>query len=108
MTRASLAPCPFGCLPGGLATMERRSPGLPLRDQECVFVCCAGCGCHGPGADSVAEARARWNERAPDQVHVLVEEQIRDEAIWFRAQNTSEAYLQAALRALHAAVEGWG
>jgi hypothetical protein len=67
VSHRDLAPCPFGCLPGGLATMERRSPGLPLRDQVATFVMCASCGCHGPGADSVAEARERWNVRGPVQ-----------------------------------------
>jgi hypothetical protein len=65
LSHRDLAPCPFGCLPGGLATMERRTAGLPLREQVATFVMCSGCGCHGPGADSVAEARERWNERAP-------------------------------------------
>jgi hypothetical protein len=35
----------------------------------------------------------------------LVAEQAEDEGLWFEAQTASEAYLQAALRALHAAVE---
>jgi hypothetical protein len=63
MTHPALAPCPFGCLPGALAVMERHKPGQLPWDQ--TFVCCANCGCHGPQADTVEEARARWNERAP-------------------------------------------
>ena len=35
----------------------------------------------------------------------LVEEQAQDEALWFKAQTATEAYLQLALRRLHAAVE---
>ena len=65
MTRSALAACPFGCLPGGVAVMERRRPGPPLHGERETFVACACCGCHGPQADTVEEARARWNERAP-------------------------------------------
>lgn len=36
----------------------------------------------------------------------LVDEQAKDEGLWFHAQTCAEAYLQAALRKLHAAVEG--
>jgi|SRR3990172_463533 len=35
----------------------------------------------------------------------LVEQQANDEGLWFVAQTAPEAYLQAALRKLHAAVE---
>ena len=35
----------------------------------------------------------------------LCAEQAEDEGLWFQAQTAPEAYLQAALRALHAAVE---
>jgi hypothetical protein len=36
----------------------------------------------------------------------LVDEQARDEGLWFQAQTCAEAYVQTALRKLHAAVEG--
>lgn len=36
----------------------------------------------------------------------LVEEQAKDEGLWFHAETCAEAYVQAALRKLHAAVEG--
>lgn len=36
----------------------------------------------------------------------VVDEQAEDEGLWFVAQTVAEAYLQAALRRLHAAVEG--
>lgn len=36
----------------------------------------------------------------------LVNRQAEDDALWFQAQTATEAYLQQALRALHAAVEG--
>lgn len=37
---------------------------------------------------------------------MIVGEQAEDEGLWFDAQTTPEAYLQQALRRLHAAVEG--
>lgn len=36
---------------------------------------------------------------------LIVEEQAEDEGLWFEAQTAGEAYLQEALRRLHAAVE---
>ena len=36
----------------------------------------------------------------------VVSEQTEDAGLWFRPVYASEAYLQAALRRLHAAVEG--
>jgi hypothetical protein len=36
----------------------------------------------------------------------LVEEQAKDEGLWFRAETCAEAYVQQALRKLHAAIEG--
>jgi len=35
----------------------------------------------------------------------IVNEQAKDEGLWFNAQTAPEAYLQAALRRLHAAIE---
>lgn len=44
-----------------------------------------------------------------EAARILVEAQAKDESLWFDAQTAPEAYLQAALRRLHAAVEGrWG
>lgn len=43
-------------------------------------------------------------ERLRD-VRRVVGEQAKDEALWFHAQTAPEAYLQAALRRLHAAIE---
>ena len=39
---------------------------------------------------------------------VLCDEQARDEGLWFVAERVTEAHLQAALRRLHAAIEGEG
>ena len=36
----------------------------------------------------------------------IVDEQAEDEGLWFEARTAPEAYLQAALRRLHGAVEG--
>lgn len=40
-----------------------------------------------------------------DAAIAVVEDQARDEGLWFVAPTASEAYLQAALRRLHAAIE---
>ena len=42
----------------------------------------------------------------PNTAQQVVDEQAEDEALWFVAQTAPEAYLQQALRRLHAAVEG--
>jgi hypothetical protein len=36
----------------------------------------------------------------------ICDEQARDEGLWFIAERVTEAHLQAALRRLHAAIEG--
>ncbi len=41
-------------------------------------------------------------------LQAIVDEQAEDEGLWFVAQYASEAYLQAALRKLHAAIEAAG
>lgn len=40
-----------------------------------------------------------------DMLKQLVARQAEDPGLWFDAVNASEAYLQAALRMLHAAIE---
>lgn len=37
--------------------------------------------------------------------YALVQQQAEDEGLWFHARTATEAYLMAALRDLHAAVE---
>ena len=39
------------------------------------------------------------------KLRALVAEQAEDPALWFRSRTAPEAYLQAALRRLHAAIE---
>lgn len=39
------------------------------------------------------------------EIKTLVDLQAEDDGLWFIAQYASEAYLQAALRQLHAAIE---
>lgn len=39
-------------------------------------------------------------------IQAVVDEQAEDDGLWFRAQYATEAYLQRALRHLHAVVEG--
>ena len=56
-------------------------------------------------------ARSETEERNPEQRHSggvaeLVERQIYDPALWVVANTAPEAYLQRALRELHAAIEG--
>jgi hypothetical protein len=43
------------------------------------------------------------DERA---IKALVDEQARDEGLWFQAETCAEAYVQQALRKLHVAIEG--
>lgn len=40
-----------------------------------------------------------------DALQELVDRQAEDNGLWFQAETAPEAYLQAALRELHAAVE---
>jgi len=39
------------------------------------------------------------------KIQTIVDEQAEDEGLWFRAETAPEAYLQEALRWLHAAIE---
>lgn len=39
------------------------------------------------------------------ELQALVDRQAEDPGLWFEAQRASEAYLQRALRELHAAIE---
>jgi hypothetical protein len=43
--------------------------------------------------------------REHSSAYLLVQEQAEDEGLWFIAQTAPEAYLQQALRRLHAEVE---
>lgn len=40
-----------------------------------------------------------------DELKKLINEQIMDNSIWFIAETATEAYLQKALRRLHAGIE---
>jgi len=42
----------------------------------------------------------------PENIRMVIEEQAKDEGLWFEAETAAEAYVQAALRRLHAAIEG--
>lgn len=77
-----------------IEAIERGSTSAPV--QECL---------------KAALARYQALRAMPLQDHAtearrLVDEQAKDEGLWFHAQTCAEAYLQAALRKLHAAVEG--
>ncbi len=50
------------------------------------------------------EAGRDTSQKAQD----LVDEQAEDEALWFLSPTASEAYLQQALRKLHAVIESGG
>ena len=50
-------------------------------------------------------AEAARLQEASGRVRALVKEQAEDEGLWFEAQTAAEAYLQQALRELHAAVD---
>lgn len=58
--------------------------------------------------EAVGALRAALAEPEPSRALALVHEQAEDEGLWFEAQTATEAYLQAALRELHAAVESAG
>jgi len=62
-----------------------------------VLEVCIDC----PVKTQLAAARARLSK-----VMALINEQAEDEALWFNPHSTTEAYLQQALRRLHAAIEG--
>lgn len=64
---------------------SKHTPGLPAPQRSAPDLALR---------DALTEARA------------VVEEQAEDEGLWFVAQTAPEGYLQAALRRLHAAVEG--
>lgn len=53
-----------------------------------------------------AAARIAELEAALAAARTIAGEQAEDEGLWFDAQTAPEAYLQQALRRLHAAVEG--
>ena len=52
--------------------------------------------------------RMAAGERKSERARDVVDEQADDEGLWFAATTTTEAYLQQALRRLHAAVESSG
>ncbi len=54
----------------------------------------------------MAALRAMEKVVAQDGVKILVDEQAKDNGLWFQPHYASEAYLQMALRRLHAAIEG--
>ena len=68
---------------------------------------CAACGEYMP--PHAPHMCANWppaksmDEKA---VKALVDEQANDEGLWFEAETCAEAYLQQALRKLHAVIEG--
>ena len=53
-----------------------------------------------------AAAELRRLHAQSDALRQIVDEQAEDEGLWCRAETVMEAYLQQALRRLHAAVEG--
>jgi crotonobetainyl-CoA:carnitine CoA-transferase CaiB-like acyl-CoA transferase len=55
--------------------------------------------------DEIPELVRKLREEAASTVRAIVLEQAEDEGLWFDAQTAPEAYLQHALRTLHAAVE---
>lgn len=54
----------------------------------------------------ILQARLAGYQDRLAEIRALVDEQAKDDGLWFRAQHASEAYLQQALRKLHAVVEG--
>ena len=61
---------------------------------------------HGWQAEAEAMRRkAELCEARLARTRALVDEQAEDEGLWFVAETAAEAYLQEALRRLHAEVE---
>lgn len=81
---------------------------------------CVGCPHKTSSFVSYDEAVADWeaqNRVSPDdflpvpsapleEIQALVDQQSKDEGLWFQAETASEAYLQQELRRLHALIEG--
>lgn len=63
--------------------------------------------CPGCMREDLASLRAELAEAREHLALIrgVVDAQAEDDGLWFRAQTAPEAYLQAALRKLHAAVE---
>lgn len=61
--------------------------------------------CDDCGAPSVAYVLLA-DAQAVRRAAAIVDEQAEDDGLWFVAETAPEAYLQAALRRLHEAVEG--
>ncbi len=92
------------------------------REQYAIGTNCGWCGRGLPGgapplADRIAALEAEllkhtlmWYAERERREAVLrvVHEQACDDGLWFRAEHATEAHLQAALRRLHAAIEGEG
>ena len=58
-------------------------------------------------AESAAKDARIWDlEQERQAIHSLVEGQAEDEGLWFMAETAPEAYVQTALRKLHARIEG--
>lgn len=68
-----------------------------MRGCECECQCCTNW--------DKGEAQVLREMRLKTAL-ALVEQQANDVALWFRTKRAPEAYLQRALRALHAALEG--
>lgn len=61
-------------------------------------------------ADALREMAVNLRDAADcfflSEARAIAEQQAEDDGLWFVARTAPEAYLQAALRKLHAAVEG--
>lgn len=65
---------------------------------------CGACE-HGIGLADDVDRRIAVLTDALRAIQRIVDEQAKDEGLWFRAQYASEAYPQRELRRLHAVVE---
>lgn len=119
MTGEQFDPCPW-CGAEGCVRVGSDFQGLTTVQVECE------CGVRGPRALSESQSVWEWNRIAEERtatqreavaeneklrerlrdIRALVDAQAEDLGLWFDATTAPEAYLQRALRLLHATVEG--
>ena len=76
---------------------DEEGEGFP---RYCSPECARGAGI------TYVNPKRRTRHMDEKSIRALVEEQAKDEGLWFHAETCAEAYVQQALRDLHAVIEG--